>query len=32
MAEDCGLTLRLLHPIRLPVDDNINAVLTRVAA
>lgn len=32
MAKDCGLALRLLHPIRLPVDDNINAVLTRVAA
>ena len=29
MATDCGLKLRLLHPIRLPLDDNINAVLTR---
>ena len=29
MAGDCGLAVRLLHPIRLPVDDNINAVLTK---
>ena len=27
MAADCGLGLRLLNPIRLPLDDNINAVL-----
>lgn len=32
MTKDCGLGVHLLHPIRLPVDDNINAVLTRVAA
>lgn len=31
MAADCGLGLRLLHPIRLPVDDNINAVLEKQA-
>lgn len=29
MAADAGLTLKLLHPLRLPVDDNINAVLAR---
>jgi len=27
MASDCGLRLKLLNPIRLPLDDNINAVL-----
>jgi SAM-dependent methyltransferase len=27
MAGDCGLKLKLLNPIRLPLDDNINAVL-----
>jgi hypothetical protein len=27
MAGDCGLSLKLLNPIRLPLDDNINAVL-----
>jgi SAM-dependent methyltransferase len=27
MAGDCGLALELLNPIRLPLDDNINAVL-----
>ena len=27
MAAACGLTVRLLNPIRLPFDDNINAVL-----
>lgn len=32
MAAECGLKVRLLNPIRLPLDDNINAVLTRVAA
>ena len=26
MAEDCGLNLRLINPLRLPFDDNINAV------
>ncbi len=31
MAADRGLGLRLLHPIRLPVDDNINAVLEKQA-
>jgi SAM-dependent methyltransferase len=28
MVEDCKLRLKLLHPLRLPFDDNINAVLT----
>jgi SAM-dependent methyltransferase len=28
MAADAGLGLKLLHPVRLPVDDNINAVLS----
>jgi SAM-dependent methyltransferase len=32
MAKDCGLALRLLNPIRLPLDDNINAVLRPAAA
>jgi hypothetical protein len=27
MAGDCGLKLKLLNPMRLPLDDNINAVL-----
>ena len=27
MAGDCGLRLKLLNPLRLPLDDNINAVL-----
>jgi SAM-dependent methyltransferase len=27
MSADCGLTLRLLNPLRLSFDDNINAVL-----
>jgi hypothetical protein len=27
MAGDCGLKLKLLNPLRLPLDDNINAVL-----
>lgn len=27
MAGDCGLNLKLLNPLRLPLDDNINAVL-----
>jgi SAM-dependent methyltransferase len=27
MAGDCGLKLTLLNPLRLPLDDNINAVL-----
>ncbi|MGB6388028.1 MAG: class I SAM-dependent methyltransferase [Methyloceanibacter sp.] len=27
MAKDCGLSLKLLNPVRLPLDDNINAVL-----
>lgn len=27
MAGDCGLSLKLLNPLRLPLDDNINAVL-----
>jgi predicted SAM-dependent methyltransferase len=30
MAGDFGLTLELLNPIRLPFDDNINAVLKPV--
>jgi SAM-dependent methyltransferase/Zn ribbon nucleic-acid-binding protein len=29
MVRDCGLKLRLLNPIRLLLDDNINAVLTK---
>ena len=29
MAAECGLRLRLLHPIRLPFDDNINGVLQK---
>jgi SAM-dependent methyltransferase len=29
MAGDCGLELKLLNPLRLPLDDNINAVLKR---
>lgn len=29
MAGDCGLTMKHLHPFRLPVDDNINAVLAK---
>jgi hypothetical protein len=28
MARDAGLKLRLLHPVRQPLDDNINGVLT----
>ena len=32
MARDCGLTVRLLHPTRLLLDDNINAVLVKDAA
>jgi hypothetical protein len=32
MAGDCGLKLKLLNPIRLPLDDNINAVLLSEAA
>jgi SAM-dependent methyltransferase len=32
MAGDCGLKLKLLNPIRLPLDDNINAVLSSEAA
>jgi hypothetical protein len=32
MAGDCGLNLKLLNPIRLPLDDNINAVLSSEAA
>jgi SAM-dependent methyltransferase len=31
MAGDCGLKLKLLNPIRLPLDDNINAVLSSEA-
>jgi hypothetical protein len=27
MAGDCGLRLKLLNPLRLPLEDNINAVL-----
>jgi hypothetical protein len=27
MAGDCELKLKLLNPMRLPLDDNINAVL-----
>lgn len=30
MAGEAGLAVRLLHPIRLPLDDNINAVLRPV--
>jgi SAM-dependent methyltransferase len=29
MAGDCGLKLRLLNPLRLPLDDHLNAVLQR---
>jgi SAM-dependent methyltransferase len=29
MAGDCGLKLTLLNPLRVPLDDNINAVLKR---
>lgn len=29
MAGDAGLSLKLLHPLRLPFDDNINGVLSR---
>ena len=29
MAGDCGLAMTHLHPLRLPVDDNINVVLTK---
>jgi SAM-dependent methyltransferase len=29
MAEDCGLRTRLLNPVFLPFDDNINAVLSK---
>ncbi len=29
MAAACGLAVKLLNPFRLPLDDNINAVLTR---
>ena len=29
MAAECGLKVRLLNPIRLPFDDNINAVLSK---
>ena len=29
MGEDCGLRLDLINPLRLPFDDNINAVFTR---
>lgn len=29
MTGDCGLRLKLLNPLRLPLDDNINAVLKR---
>ena len=32
MAGDCGLKLKLLNPIRHPLDDNINAVLSSEAA
>ena len=32
MAGDCGLKLKLLNPIRLPLDDNINAVLSSETA
>jgi SAM-dependent methyltransferase len=31
MTADVGFDMRLLHPIRLPFDDNINAVLTLAA-
>lgn len=27
MASDCGLSIKLLNPLRLPLDDNINALL-----
>ncbi len=29
MAADCGLKMTLLNPLRLPLDDNINAILER---
>lgn len=32
MARDCGLKLRLLNPLRLPFDDNINGLLRPAAA
>lgn len=32
MAGEAGLAVSLLHPIRLPLDDNINAVLRPVGA
>ena len=31
MAAECGLGVRLLNPIRLPFDDNINALLRKSA-
>ncbi len=31
MAADAGLAMKLLHPIRTPFDDNINAILTPMA-
>lgn len=31
MAADTGLAMKLLHPVRTPFDDNINAVLTPTA-
>ncbi len=31
MAADAGLAVKLLHPVRIPFDDNINAILTPVA-
>ena len=31
LVAECGLRLRLLNPIRLPFDDNINAVLERTS-
>jgi hypothetical protein len=31
MAAESGMSLRLLNPIRLPLDDNINGVLQRHA-
>ncbi len=29
MASDCGLRMRLRHPLRVPFDDNINALLVK---
>lgn len=29
MCAECGLEVRLMHPIRLPFDDNINAILSK---